>query len=129
MQSKAPKHRADIPTPSVDIITDGPVLVLGGDLDVRSTAEVRAAVHEHLRLHGDDLNGLVVLDISRVASVDATALKVLAVAKTVAPHRCAIWTAARPTPRPSPGACQRSRTSRRWRAWTSSCGSTLSCPQ
>ena len=80
MQTKAPKHRADTPMPSVDITTDGPVLVLGGDLDVRSTAEVRAAVHEHLREHGDDLNGLVVLDISNVGSVDATALKVLAAA-------------------------------------------------
>ena len=65
---------------SVDISTDGPVLVLGGDLDVRSTGEVRTAVYDHLRVHGSDLDGRVVVDISRVESVDATALKVLAAA-------------------------------------------------
>jgi anti-anti-sigma factor len=64
----------------VDISTDGPVLVLGGDLDVRSTGEVRTAVYDHLRVHGSDLDGRVVVDISRVESVDATALKVLAAA-------------------------------------------------
>lgn len=78
--------KADRWATCVDITTDGPLLVLGGDLDVRSTAEVRAAVYEHLREHGDDLDGRVVVDISEVRSVDATALKVLAAASRQA-HR------------------------------------------
>lgn len=71
---------------TVDIRTDGPVLVFSGDLDVRSTSEVRAAVYEHLRDHGPDDDGRLVLDISRVASVDATALKVIAAASRQARH-------------------------------------------
>lgn len=66
--------------PCVEIGYDGPVLVLGGDLDVRSTGEVRAAVYEHLGVHGESLDGHVVVDISAVGSADATALKVLAAA-------------------------------------------------
>jgi anti-anti-sigma factor len=64
----------------VEIGYDGPVLVLGGDLDVRSTGEVRAAVYDHLSVHGTGLDGHVVLDISDVHSIDATALKMLAAA-------------------------------------------------
>jgi anti-anti-sigma factor len=66
----------------MDIMTDGPTLVLSGDFDVRSTGEVRNAVYDHLRLH----EGLVTIDISRVDTVDLTALKVLAVASRTA-HR------------------------------------------
>ncbi|MFD0804786.1 STAS domain-containing protein [Nocardioides caeni] len=72
---------------TVDIHTDGGVLVLGGDLDVRSTGEVRAAVHQHLRDSGPDAEGRIVVDISRVASVDATALKVIAAASRQARRR------------------------------------------
>lgn len=60
----------------MDIITDGPTLVLSGDFDVRSTWEVRNAIYEHLEGHDED----VVVDLTDVTSVDVTALKVLAVA-------------------------------------------------
>ncbi len=60
----------------MDILTDGPTLVLSGDFDVRSTMEVRTAIYEHLEGHDAD----VVVDLTDVDSVDLTALKVLAVA-------------------------------------------------
>jgi anti-anti-sigma factor len=59
----------------MDIMSDGNVLVLSGDLDVRSTMEVRAAVRDLLADHG-----AVVIDLSEVESVDVTALRVLAAA-------------------------------------------------
>jgi anti-anti-sigma factor len=64
----------------VDLVENVPVLVLVGDLDVRSTGEVRAAVHDHLAHRGAHLTHPMVVDISGVRSVDATALKVLAAA-------------------------------------------------
>ncbi|WP_408899012.1 STAS domain-containing protein [Nocardioides sp. R1-1] len=64
----------------IEHVLGEPVLVLAGDLDVRSTGELRAAVHEHLRRCGTDLVSPVILDISAVTSVDATALKVIAAA-------------------------------------------------
>jgi anti-anti-sigma factor len=55
-------------------------LELTGALDVRRTAEVRAQVYAELaRSRGD-----VIVDISRVDSVDITTLKMLAVANRVA---------------------------------------------
>lgn len=66
---------------------DGQVLVLTGDLDVRSTGEVRAAVYDHLRRIEAGEDGRLVVDISRVASVDATALKVIATASREARRR------------------------------------------
>ena len=60
----------------MDIMTDGPTLVLSGDFDVRSTMEVRTAIYEHLEGHDQD----VVVDLTEVDSVDVTALKVLAFA-------------------------------------------------
>ncbi len=60
----------------MDIVSDGPTLVLSGDFDVRSTWEVRNAIYEHLEGHDED----VIVDLSDVDSVDVTALKVLAVA-------------------------------------------------
>jgi anti-anti-sigma factor len=61
----------------MDIMTDGPTLVLCGDFDVRSTWEVRDAIYDHLGGHaGED----VVVDLTAVETVDLTALKVLAVA-------------------------------------------------
>lgn len=65
----------------MQIMTDGPTLVLSGDFDVRSTSEVRHAVYDHLRRTGA---GLVVIDISGVDSVDLTALRVLAAASRFA---------------------------------------------
>ena len=59
----------------MDILSDGPVLVLSGDLDVRSTMQVRTAVQELLGSYDE-----VEIDLSGVESADVTALKVLAAA-------------------------------------------------
>ena len=59
----------------MDIISDGPVLVLSGDLDVRSTMQVRAAVRELLGSYDE-----VVIDLSGVENADVTALPVIAAA-------------------------------------------------
>ena len=60
----------------MEIITDGPTIVLSGDFDVRSTMEVRTAIYERLEGHDED----VVVDLTEVTTIDMTALKVLAVA-------------------------------------------------
>lgn len=60
----------------MDIMTDGPAIVLSGDFDVRSTAQVRRAIYDHLECYDDN----VIVDLTGVDSVDMTALKVLAVA-------------------------------------------------
>ena len=46
----------------MEILTDGPILVLSGDFDVRSTMEVRNAIYEHLAGHDED----VVVDLTDV---------------------------------------------------------------
>ena len=60
----------------MDIITDGPTILLSGDFDVRSTMEVRNAIYDQLGCHDED----VVIDLTDVTSIDVTALRVLAVA-------------------------------------------------
>jgi anti-anti-sigma factor len=60
--------------------TNGNTLELSGSLDVRCTAELRAAVYRLLEQHAGDVR----VDISRVESVDLTTLKMLAVANRVA---------------------------------------------
>ena len=46
-------------TISTDLQTSGAVLVLAGELDVRSTSEIRSALHEHIRVHGSYTDGRV----------------------------------------------------------------------
>ena len=74
-------------TISTDLQTTGAVLVLAGELDVRSTGEIRTALYEHLRVHGSYTHGRVLIDLSDVTSIDATALKVLAAASRRARRR------------------------------------------
>ena len=74
------ERQVDGTTSDVDITTDGPVLILRGDLDVRTTAVVRSAVYQHLETFGAEGAGRVLLDVTGVRSIDATALKVLAAA-------------------------------------------------
>jgi anti-anti-sigma factor len=63
--------------------TNGNTLQLAGSLDVRCTAELREVVYRLLEECDRDL----VVDISRVESVDLTTLKLLAVANRVAEQR------------------------------------------
>jgi anti-anti-sigma factor len=67
--------RIDTLEQPMDIMSDGPVLVLSGDLDVRSTMELRTAVQELLHSYDE-----VAIDLSAVESADVTALRVLAAA-------------------------------------------------
>ncbi len=60
----------------MDIVADGPTLTLGGDFDVRSTMEVRSAIHDALDAYDDD----VVVDLTAVETIDLTAARVLAYA-------------------------------------------------
>jgi anti-anti-sigma factor len=60
----------------MDIVHDGHTLVLSGDFDVRSTMEVRSAIHEHLHGYEQDL----VVDLTGVTTLDVTAARVLAYA-------------------------------------------------
>ena len=60
----------------IEFTRDGAVLLLGADIDVRSTMEVRNAVYELLSSYDGD----VAIDLSEVESIDVTALKMLAVA-------------------------------------------------
>ncbi len=68
------------------ITTAGPVLVLRGDFDVRSTAVVRNALYALLASRSDGPEDLVV-DLTEVDVVDLTALRVLAVATREAGRR------------------------------------------
>ncbi len=60
----------------MEITTEGRTIYLSGAFDVRSTMEVRSAIHEQFRGHEVDL----VVDLTEVTAVDLTALKVLAAA-------------------------------------------------
>ena len=65
----------------MDIRADGPVLVLCGDFDARSTFEVRSALLERLEEAEQ-----VVVDLTAVGAVDLPALRVLAYASHAAPR-------------------------------------------
>lgn len=60
----------------MDIVHDGQTLWLRGDFDVRSTMEVRTAIHDHLVGADRDLT----VDLSGVQTLDVTAARVLAYA-------------------------------------------------
>ena len=64
----------------MNIFVDGRTLVLQGSFDVRSTWEVRTAIYERLEAFDDD----VVIDMTDVTTIDATALRLLAVATRAA---------------------------------------------
>ena len=67
----------------MEIVSDGPTLVLSGDFDVRSTWEVRNALREHL--HGGEHD--IVVDLTDVTTIDVTATRVLAYASREAVGR------------------------------------------
>ena len=64
----------------MEIVSDGPTLVLSGDFDVRSTWEVRNALSERLQGPGSRDRQDVVVDLTNVTFIDATATRVLAYA-------------------------------------------------
>ena len=78
------RHVSDV---RIDPILGEPVLALAGDLDVRSTARLRTAVYDHIHRCGADLISPIVIEMSEVSSIDATALKVIAAASREAAQR------------------------------------------
>ncbi len=75
-QPRSPSRGTGSGGRTMDIVHDGHTLVLRGDFDVRSTMEVRTAIHEHLHGVDDDL----VIDLTGVGTLDSTAARVLAFA-------------------------------------------------
>jgi anti-anti-sigma factor len=63
----------------MEVTTDGTTLYLVGYFDGRSTSAVREALYAHIAA----TEGNVVVDLSGVESIDATALRVLAVATRI----------------------------------------------
>lgn len=61
----------------MDIMTEGPTLILHGDFDVRSTEQVRHALYATM---AGQPEGVVVVDLSDVDCIDLTALRLLAAA-------------------------------------------------
>jgi anti-anti-sigma factor len=61
---------------TMEIVAEGQTLVLSGDFDVRSTMEVRSAIHERLQGFEQD----VLIDLTGVHTIDLTAARVLAYA-------------------------------------------------
>jgi hypothetical protein len=77
----------------MDIVSDGPRLVLEGDFDVRNTSEVRAAIYRQLETHDQD----IVVDLTEVACVDVTALRVVS-----SSHFAWLWAISPPYVAPHP---------------------------
>jgi anti-anti-sigma factor len=63
----------------MEIVADGHTLVLSGDFDVRSTMDVRSAIHEAM-YSGNGFDQDVVIDLTNVHAIDLTAARVLAYA-------------------------------------------------
>lgn len=63
----------------MQVTTKGATVVLTGRFDVRSTFMVREVLYQHINSSSED----VIVDLSGLESIDATALKVLAVATRV----------------------------------------------
>jgi anti-anti-sigma factor len=59
----------------MELYRDGATLHVAGQVDGRSTADLRDAIHERLDL----VDGDVVLDLAEVESIDLIALRVIAV--------------------------------------------------
>src|SRR4029078_2085684 len=64
---------------AMEMVRDGSVLVLEGPLDGRCTFEVRTALYDHLASYDD-----VVVAVAEVGWIDASALRMLAVATRLA---------------------------------------------
>lgn len=59
----------------MQVTTEGSTMVLGGRFDGRSSSQVRDVLHGQMSRHHD-----IVVDMSEVESIDATALRLLAAA-------------------------------------------------
>lgn len=64
---------------AMQVSTSGATVILAGRFDVRSTGQVREVLYQQINQSRDD----VIVDLSGLESIDATALKVLAAATRV----------------------------------------------